>query len=831
MSNLKLGLRTLFKTPFVTVVAALSLALGIGTNAAIFSIFDEVLRRPLPVHEPDGLVNLIAPGPKAGSTSSNSAGDSEHVFSYPMFKDLQRVQTSFEGIAGHVIFGANVGFDKQTLSLDGMFVSGSYFPLLGLQPEVGRLIGPADDEVEGAHPVIVLGYDFWLQQMGGDRSVVDRTIVVNGQPMTILGVAPRTFRGTTVGEKPSVYIPMAMRELLLSGSQGMDSRRNYWVYLFARLNPGVSLEQAQSAINGPYQQILREVEAPLQTGMSEQTLERFRNRQIELADGRHGQSEMLEEAGAPISMLFVLTGIVLLIACANIANLLLARGASRAMEISIRMSLGATRRHVLFQLLTESVILAVLGGIASLLFARWTLDFITTLLPPEATETMLLSLSWPTVAFSFALAIGTGLIFGLYPALHNTRSELVTNLRNNAGSVASGKQASRFRNSLVIAQIALSMALLVSAGLFIKSLRNVNLVDLGVDVDNVVTFRIIPQRNGYEGDRALALYQRVEEELRGLPGVLAVSSATVPLIAGSNWSTSVSVQGFQRGPDTDVDSNYSLVGMDYLRTVGIPLLQGRDFTEADAAGAPRVAIVNEAFVKKFGLGRDAVGKLMAPRQTDSLDVEIVGVVRDAKYSDVKEPVPPVFYRPYRQGDAPVGLSFFARTSGDPARMLSSISPVIARLDPNLPIEDLKTMPQQIRETIVIDRMISILAGAFAAIATVLASIGLYGVLAYSTAQRTREIGVRIALGARGSRVRGLVLRQVGRMTLIGGVLGMIAGVLVGRAARTLLYGLEGQDPWVMIVAAVVLTGVALAAAYLPARRASQVDPMQALRYQ
>jgi predicted permease len=832
MPSLKHAFRTLFKAPFVTTVAALSLALGIGANAAIFSLFDQLLRRPLPVIEPERLANLSAPGPKDGSQSCGQAGDCEDVFSYPMFRDLERNLTQFSGIAAHVEFGANVGFNRQTVNAKGLQVSGSYFPLLGVKPALGRLFTPADDQTIGNHYVAVLGYNFWETRLGADRGVINQTLVVNGQPMTIIGVAAKGFDGTTVGNRPAVYVPLTMRGVMDAGWRGFDNRRSYWAYLFARLKPGVTLEQAQSAINVPYRQILNEVEASLQTGMSDQTKARFLAKQITLTDGRRGQSSMHREASTPILMLFTLTGIVLLIACANIANLLLARAAGRELEVAVRLSLGATRKHVLSQLLTESVLLAMIGAAVSVAFANWTLAFITTLLPGDATESITFSISWTTVAFAFALAAVTGVLFGLFPALHSTRPDLVTALRNNAGKLAGGgKGATRFRTTLVTAQIALSMALLTSAGLFIKSLRNVNRVDLGLDVENMATFRIVPRRNNYDSIRTRLLYARIEQELSALPGVSAVTAGTVPLIAGSNWGTSVSVEGFRRDPDVDNESRYNIVGPRYFKTMGIQIMAGREFTESDIRGGSKVAVVNQEFARKFGLGNQPVGKRMAADGGDTLDIEIVGLVRNAKYSDVKDSIPAIFYVPYRQRTDIGAMSFYARTGSDPAQLLRSINPLIARMDPDLPVEDLRTMREQVRDNVALDRMISTLSVAFAAVATLLASIGLYGVLAYSVTQRTREIGVRMALGAQTGRVRALVLRQVGLMTLVGGVIGMAAAIAFGRAARSLLYGLQGHDPIVMLMSAVVLAAVALAAAYVPAMKAARIDPMEALRYQ
>jgi predicted permease len=831
MSHVKLALRALLKTPFVTTVAVVSLALGIGANAAIFSLFDQLLLRPLAVPAPERLVNLGAPGPNPGSQSCGMAGGCDVVFSYPMFRDLERGQKWFTGIAAHVVFGANLAPRGQTpINALGMLVSGSYFPVLRLTPAVGRLLTPADDRVVGGHPLAVLSYDYWATRLGSDPRVVSRIIVVNGQPLTIIGVAPRGFTGTTLGVQPKVFVPISMRGLMNPGWEGFESRRSYWAYLFARLLPGVSLEQATLAMNGLYHPIITEVEAPLQKGMSEATLSRFKAKAITLADGRRGQSSVHKESKTPMMLLFALTALVLLIACANIANLLLARGAGRAMEMAVRLSLGASRGRVVTQLLVESCILAVLGGGASLLVAQWTLSGIGAIVPAEQAAMVQLGLQPAMLIFTTVVSLGTGLAFGMFPALHSTRSDLVTTIRSNAGQLTGARTAARFRNALVTAQIALSMALLVSAGLFIKSLVNVTRVDLGLNPDRVIVFGLSPELNGYGGARSRVLFQRAEEELRGLPGVTAVSTDRVGVLAGNNWGNDVSVEGFKKGPDTDANSRFNQVGPGFFHALGIPLLSGREFTAADAGGAPRVAVVNETFAKKFGLGPAAVGKHMSTGG-DQLDIEIVGLVKDAKYSEVKDAIPPLFVRPYLQ-DSTVGqMNFYVRTSQDPGQLMRPITALIGKLDPTLPVQDLKTLPQQVKERVFLDRMISTLSAAFAALATLLAAVGLYGVLAYTVAQRTREIGVRMALGADARRVRRMVIRQVGKMALIGGVLGTGAALALGRAAGSLLFGLRGTDPSVMLIAAAVLGAVALGAGYLPALRASKVQPMQALRYE
>jgi predicted permease len=540
------------------------------------------------------------------------------------------------------------------------------------------------------------------------------------------------------------------------------------------------------------------------------------------------------EARTPLRLLLGITAVVLLIACANIANLLLARGANRAQEMAIRGSLGASRPQMLTQLLIESVLLAFLGGLAGLVVARWTLGGIAASLPPEAIATLELRLSPSMILFAAALSLGTGIVFGMYPALHSTRPDLAAMLKTTLGQPAGARAAQRFRSALVTSQIALSMALLVAAGLFIKSLMNVSRVDLGLDPENIVMFTVSPELNGYEGSRSADFFIQLEEELAAIPGVTSVSADQVGLLGGSSWGNSVTVEGFDWEPGVDSGSRYNQVGAGYFSTLGMPLLAGREFTSSDGDGATPVVIVNEAFTRKFGLnGAEAVGKWMSDdgSQADELDTQIIGVVQDAKYSDVKDEVPPVFFNAYRQDRGIGSMTFYVRTALDTDAIIPRIAPLVGGMDPDLPVDDIKTLQQQIQENVFLDRFISTMSAAFALLATVLAAVGLYGVLAYTVAQRTREIGLRMALGAGRENVRGMVLKQVGRMILIGGGIGIVAAIGVGRAAQSLLYGLEGLDVPVVAIVTVLLAFVAFGAGYIPAMRASRVDPMQALRYE
>ncbi|MCY4510261.1 MAG: ABC transporter permease [Acidobacteria bacterium] len=830
MTNVRVGFRMLFRTPVVTCVAVLSLALGIGPNAAIFSVFNQVLLRPLPVVEPEGLVNLEAPPPKPGSTTVGPAGGFDGIFSYPMFRDLQRGQDVFTDIAAHRNFGVHVGYGGRTIEGQGLLVSGSYFPVLGLAPAAGRLPGPEVDAPIGAHPIAVLSHAFWQAELGGEPGVIGDALVVNGQPLTIVGVAPAGFEGTTFGLRPLIFVPIAMRGVLSPGDGGFENRRSYWAYLFARLEPDVSMVQARAALSPLYRSILTEVEAPLHRGFSDRRLAEFVAKPILISDGRRGQSSLDEQITPSLLLLFAVTGIVVLIACANVANLLLARLSARASEMAVRLSIGATRRHLIVQLLTESCLLAFLGGAVGLVVGHWTLRALGPFLPAVALG-MPSTMEPAVVLFAGALSLGTGILFGIYPALRTTRVELVESLKDDAGQPAGARAAVRFRDGLVTAQFALAMTLLVAAGLFIQSLRNVNRVDLGIRTDNVVAFRLSPELGGYTPRQAQALFERVQDRLAAQPGVTGVSAALVGLFTDNSWGSNVMVEGFEPESETAPFTYYNAVAPGFFRTLGMPLLAGRTFTASDADGAPRVAIVNEAFVRMLGLGRDVVGRRMGQggRGTE-LDMEIVGVVADAGYDNVKSQDQPIHYLPSRQRAGLGRLTFYVRTARPPDGFLRMIPALMAELDPNLPVTRLTTLPSQVRDNVSGDRMISLLSLAFAGLATLLAATGLYGVLAYAVAQRTREIGLRMALGADAARLRAMVLGQVGRMTLAGGAVGLAAALGLARAAQSLLYEVDGLPAAVIAAAALALALVALAAGLVPAHRAARIDPMEALRH-
>jgi predicted permease len=829
LSDIRFCLRGFARRPLFAAVVVVTLALGLGVNATIFSVYDQMLLRDLPVPQPGGLVNLGSPGFKQGNPSCNDGGTCEEVFSYPMFRDLERVEGPFTGVAAHRYTDASLAFEGETATGSALLVSGRYFSLLGLTPTAGRLLDPNDDRVDGEASAVVLSYAYWESAFGADPAVVGRSLVVNGKPLTIVGVGPRGFYGTTIGEWPLVFVPITFKWLANTNAfPNHADRKSYWAYLFARLKPGVSIDEAAAAINAPYRAIVNDVDAPLLTGVSEQQLAAFRARTIVLAPGDRGQSRIDDNAGTPLTILIVSTGLVLLIACVNVANLLLARGSTRVGEIAVRASLGASRRRLLSLLLVETLLLAAAAALVSMPLTMGALRGIEAMLPPS-NRVFDLTLDGMVVAVTIGLAALSTLVFGLIPALKLMRVDVNPAHQTQSARQTGGKAAARFRATLTTAQIALSMALLVLAGWFAQSLANVGRVDLGFRPESLAVFTIAPERNGYTQAQSAALFTRLEQELAEIPGVTGAASSVIALLDNSNWPMNVAVEGFETTPETDTNISYNSVSPEFFRTLDIPLARGAGFERNPGPGDPRVAVVNERFVEKFALGDDAVGKHIAFAAAPALNIEIVGVVRDAKYSEVKADPPPQVFVPRAQVPFLGELSFYLRTDLRLPDLRSAIMSVLARHDPNLPVINLLTVPQQARENIFLDRFMGTLATSLAVIAVVLAAIGIYGVLSYGVVQRLREIGLRIALGAAPRTVRRMVLKQIAWMASIGIVIGVSLALQLGQVGQALLFGLTTTDPVVPAAAVLGLVAVIAVAAYWPARRAAHVDPVIALR--
>jgi putative ABC transport system permease protein len=827
-AELRTALRGLLARPLFTAIVVLTLAFGIGANTAIYSLFHQMLLQPLPVPQPDQLVNLSSPGPKQGWSSSNNAGRNESIFSYPLFRDIERQQGDALTIAAHREIQVNLSFRGQTTHGSGALVSGSYFPVLQLQPALGRLLGARDDRTPGDTDAVVLSHAYWRNTLGADPSVIGQSLLVNGVALTIAGVAPESFDGTTVGSHPFVFVPITLR--WSDNPRTLPdhvSRQSHWVYLFARLSPGVTAEQAQRLIDAPFKAVLNDVEAP-QQDMSNATLQQFRARALLLTPGQRGQSSAPGEASASLSLLLAVALLVLLIACVNIANLQLARGAARMSELAVRAAIGASRRRLLQQMLVESSLLAVVGALLAIPVAAVALRALTLMMP--ASDSARIALQPAAIAYALLAALATVLVFGLLPALQLARTSPMGVIKGQSGQPGGGRAIARFRHALVAIQIAFSMTLLVLAGLFAQSLSNLGRVDLGLRPESLLSFSVSPSLNGQTPAQSRQTFDRIEQSVAALPGVSSVASSMVRLLSNSEVGNNVAVQGYEAAADEDTDVMRNDVGPGFFPTVGIPLIAGREFSAADAAGGARVAVVNRRFAERFALGNDVVGKRVSIGSGGPLDIQIVGLVGDAAYSGVRGEVPPMLFLPDRQNRELGEMTFYVRSQLAPEQQTGAIRAAIAGIDPDLPVEDLMTVVQQVRENTFEDRIVGLLSAVFAALATLLAASGLYGVLSYSIAQRQRELGLRLALGAPPARVRGMVLRQTGMLAVIGGGVGMAAALALGRAAESLLFGLRGHDPQVLVVSALVLAGVIFVASYLPARRAARMDPMLALRH-
>ena len=828
MARLRQIIRNLIKTPVTTGIAVASLALGIGANTAMFSLMSQILWRTVPVAEPERLMLLYHPGPLQGSVSNDEDGGP--VFSYPVYRELARQQSSFTGLAGARSFGASISYNNEPIRGSVHIVTGNYFQVMGVRPAMGRLVEPGDDINRGAHPIAVLSHGYWTTKLSRSPAVLNQTIVVNGYPLTIVGVAQAGFLGDRFDSAPpEAFVPMAMKPQMTPAAHDLDDRRSHWLTIFGRLKPGVSLAQAQTAINTPY---VGQVEEDLKVyrNPSENFLKQVRAKRIVLKPGEHGRGGLRNHAQTPVYLLLGITGMVLLIACANVANLLLARASARSKEIALRLSLGATRAQLVGQLLTESWIVALMSGVAGLGVATLTLRAIISALPPSRGLILSPDLDLRVLLFSLALCLVTGLAFGLFPALQSTKHELATVIKDQAGQSSGTGAANRFRKTLAVAQMTLSLMLLVTAGLFGKSLLKQMRVELGLRTDHLISFEVDPSLNKYNAGQTAAFYDQLEQRLGSIPGVTLVTSTTIPVIAGSNSGQNISVDGFVPLNDDDSDANFAATGSGYFRTMGIALQAGREFTNADNKAGQKVGMVNETFAKFYFKGASPLGRMFA-RGTGKPDITIVGLVKDSKYSNMDEKPRRVFYIPYRQLERMPPLHFYTRTAVDPGSLAPQLRRAVASLDPNLPVSEVKTMDAQIEENLSANKLMTHMTLGFAGLAALLAGIGLYGVLAYNVARRTREIGIRMAIGATGGDVRWMVVREVGAMFGIGAALGLAGGWAAARVVTSQLSDMTASDPIVFALALALLGLIALIAAYVPALRATRVNPITALRHE
>ncbi len=828
LQDLRYALHGFALRPVFAGTVVLTLALAIGVNVAAFSLYDQIMLRELPVSRPDELVKLVSAGPRVGNQLANQQGGDEHTFSYPLFRDLAAAGEAVVDLAASWIAQVSLADGDRTVRRLAVLVTGDYFTTLGVGPALGRVIG-AEDVVDTELPqTVVLSFEYWTTAFGADPAVIGRTLVVSGRSMRIVGVAPRGFVGMTPGVDAAVFVPVTFewyRNASLPTSI-LEDRFFSYLYVFGRLRPGVSPEAAQATLDSAFRAIINDVEAPAAAARPRfNRMDEFRARTLSLVPAARGQSRAPEYARTPLAVFLAATATILLIACVNLANLMFARAAARIREIAVRASLGAARRRLYSLLSVEALLLAGIAGVASLPIALGVLHAVDALQPPGLAVTAL-ALDLRMAAVAFAVATIAALVFAIAPMIKLVSVDPVRALHSSGARTFGGKNLGRFRFSLVTAQIALSMSLLVLAALFIQSLVNTARVDLGLRTESIVTFQVSPAVNGYSAERGAQAIEAIERELAAQPGVTSVSTSGVPLLSNSQWRTTVSVDGAE---STNVNANE--VGPSFFATLDIPLLAGRAFTDSDTIDTPSVAIVNESFATRFSLGANPVGKRFSFNPTGEPPyVEIVGLIRDSAYDGVKMPfVPQVIIPRQQSSNFGSGVAFYVRTAQAPDAMLAAVPRVVASVDSSLPVMDARTLASQVRRNLQTDWLLVALAGVLATIATLLAAIGIYGVLSYMVAQRTREIGLRVALGAQAAGVRRMVMRQVAWMVIVGVPLGVAAALLIGKFASALLFGLAATDPRAVAAAGIVLAIAVLGASYWPARRASRVDPVVALR--
>ncbi|MGB8508625.1 MAG: ABC transporter permease [Pyrinomonadaceae bacterium] len=811
--DIRYGCRMLWKSPGFTAVAVLSLALGIGANTTIFTGVKGLLLTPLPGVESSGELITV-------HEVLTGAGGRDISNSYPNYTDFRDRNQVFSNLAAYSLSTFSLsGGEGQPQRIWGQIVSGNFFDTLGVRAARGRTFLPEEDTGVGAHPVAVISDKLWRNHFGSDPDIVGRSVLLNNHSFQIVGVAPANFGGSYVGLSMEMWVPMAMQPLLSSDGSRLARRGNQWLQVIGRLKGGVTLEQAQADLKS------------ISRGLSEQYPQTNSNHDVStytlLKDTDGAQQILLPVFG----ILMAVAGVVLLIACANVANLLLARASSRRREFGIRAALGAGRGRLMRQLLAESLVLAGLGGALGFLLTFWTADVFGRLVP---------SMGFPVEfkagvdarVFVFTLAVSavTAIVFGLVPAWQASKPDIVATLKDETGAIAGSGHKSRLRNALVIAQIALSVVLLVAAGLLIRSLQQAQSADPGFNPDNVLlaSFDLFP--SGYDEARGAGFYSGLIERVEVLPGVAAATIADkAPLSLFNHSEQSVGIEGYVAREDEDVNIEYGIVGPNYFRALQIPLARGRDFAKTDREQAPRVAIISEALARRyFGADTDPVGKRIDDGGKTQL--EIVGVAKDITSFSAGTPPKPYLYLPLLQNYSPE-MTLVVRTSGDPLTALGGVRDVVHEMDANLPVFNEKTLIEQARTSLFAQRMAMKLLSVFGALALVLAVIGLYGVMAYSVAQRTREIGIRIALGARAGDIRRMIVRQGMALDLVGALIGLAASFAVTRFLSGLLYGVSATDPLTFASVALILLVVALLASYVPARRATKVDPMVALRYE
>ncbi|MGO8818353.1 MAG: ABC transporter permease [Terriglobia bacterium] len=830
IQDLKFGLRVLAKQPGYTAIAVLTLALGIGANTAIFSVLNAVMLRKLPVDNPQQLV-LFGSARSAGS--SDDFADTE-IYSWAFYRDLRQKNQVFSDVSAllSILFtgmhGA-VGGRVELEPLNVQLVSGNYFSLLGINPILGRSFTEAEDDPAGGHPEAMISYSWWDRRAGRDPAIVGKTVTLGSTVYTIIGITPRGFFGTTVGESPDLWIPLSMEKQISPGWNGLDNKSFQSLYILARLKSGVSTSQAQANVNLLARQLWQGYAGSTLSKRQQDVLQRAK---IELTPVERGLPRLSRRAALPLQILMAVVGLVLLIACANIANLSLARAATREREIAVRMSLGAGRTRLIRQMLTENLLLALSGGVLGVLFAWWASNGLLAMMPhgPEPLPVDVRPDAY-VLGFTFIVSLATALLCGIAPALRATRIALGPSLQEGRGAISVASRT-KLAKILIVSQVALSLTLLIGAGLFLRTLVNLSNVDTGFNKENILTFGIDPPSVGYKEDlRLMTLYQQIEQRVSALPGVRADSISLFTFDQGE-WTDSVSVIGRTPTPEDDMMATHNVVGPGYFETMGIPLMVGRGFGPQDTGASPKVAVINETFARWYFPGGSPIGRHfgLGSDPKNSNDIEVVGVVKNAKYQDLRERPFPAAYYPYTQRVQYLN-DFEVRYTGNPEVMVGEVRQAIGQVDHSLPVTYVGTMVEQVNRSIVGQTLVARLSTFFGLLAAFLACIGIYGLTSYAVTRRTNEIGIRMALGAERSGVLWMVMRESLTLVLVGVAIGIAGALAAGRLISIVLYDTKATDPLTITASALVMIAVAALAGYLPARRAAKVDPMVALRYE
>ncbi len=850
--DIRYGLHMLVKHPGFTVVAVLTLALGVGANTALFSVVDAVLLKKLPVADPDRLVLFSAtwdrerfsPGSYNGSNQRDPSTGLTNGTSFPLmtFERFRQNKGTLSDAFAFASVDLNMNTGGQAEVVSGQVVSGNYYSTLGVPALVGRTINDADDNA-GTTPVAVLSHRFWQSRFSGDRAVVGRQVNLNNVAFTVIGVTPPGFEGTgQVGSSQDLSIPLALEPQVAGERSYMKGPGIWWLRLMGRLQPGVSLQQAKATLEGVFTQSVLDHRAARQAQLKTtlRPLDQKDFPRLVVDSGSQGEMNARRSMAIQLRLLFGVVGLMLVLACANVANLLLVRASSRQREIAVRLAVGASRWRLIRQLLTESLLLSLLGGGLGIVFALWMKDGLLTVAAGGTREQAVLQpqLDLRVLVFTLALCCLTGIVFGVVPALRATRLDLTPTLKDSARG-SSAQTRSWLSKSLVVAQVSITVLLLIGAGLLIRTLRNLQHVDTGFNAHNLLLFSVEPRLIGYKEERLANLYQQLADHIEAVPGVQSVSFSRHALLALGATSSSVYLPGAKTSPEGHLVSGGDLkihnVRENFLQTMEIPVLLGRSFSAQDDEKAPKVAVVNQTFARTY-LGTDnPVGKLFSLDSEKPGEIEIIGLARDTKYTSQRDDIQPTAYINWKQSLWSMGFSTFeVRTTTDPASFVSAIREAVRNVEPNLPLNNIKTQIAQADETMEMERLLAKVLMLFGMLAQLLAAIGLYGVLAYSVSQRTHEIGIRMALGADRRKVMNMVLKQGMSLTLVGVALGLGSAYVLSKYLESLtsmLFGVKPRDPLTFVTIAVLLTIVALVACFIPARRATRVDPLVALRYE